>query len=98
MHADYSTSLTPRTKPEPQSVEPEKQAPRVTIVVTSHNRQALLRACLESLEKAEGRDQLQIVVVDNGSVDGAAQLDSDFPDLQWIRLPKNFGLTKAMNL
>lgn len=98
MHADYSISLTPRTKPEPQSVEPEKQAPRVTVVVTSHNRQALLRACLESLEKAEGRDRLQVVVVDNGSVDGAAQLDSDFPDLQWIRLPKNFGLTKAMNL
>ena len=98
MHADYSISLTPRANPEPQSVEPEKQAPRVTVVVTSHNRQALLRACLESLEKAEGRDRLQIVVVDNGSVDGAAQLDSDFPDLQWIRLPKNFGLTKAMNL
>lgn len=98
MHADYSISLTPRTNPEPQSVEPEKQAPRVTVVVTSHNRQALLRACLESLEKAEGHDRLQIVVVDNGSVDGAAQLDSDFPDLQWIRLPKNFGLTKAMNL
>jgi GT2 family glycosyltransferase len=98
MHADYSYSLTPRTNPEPQSVEPEKQAPRVTVVVTSHNRQAMLRACLESLERAEGRDRLQIVVVDNGSIDGAAQLDSDFPDLQWIRLPKNFGLTKAMNL
>ncbi len=31
-------------------------------------------------------------------MDGSAQLDSEFPDLQWIRLPKNFGLTKAMNL
>jgi GT2 family glycosyltransferase len=41
---------------------------------------------------------LQIIVVDNGSSDGAAQLDTEFPHLQWIRLPKNFGLTKAWNL
>ena len=37
-------------------------------------------------------------MVDNGSTDGSAQLDSEFPNLQWIRLPKNFGLTKAWNL
>lgn len=98
MHASYSNSLTPRSSPEPQSTEPVKQPPRVTVVVTSHNRQELLRACLQLLEKSEGRDRLQIVVVDNGSTDGSAQLDDDFPEVQWIRLPKNFGLTKAMNL
>ena len=48
--------------------------------------------------KVQGRETLQIVVVDNGSSDGSAQLDADFPQTQWIRLPKNFGLTKAMNL
>ncbi len=98
MHAGYPISLTPRSSSEHQSPEPEKQTPRVTVVVVSHNRQGMLRTCLETLEKSEGRDKLQIVVVDNGSLDGAAQLDADFPDLQWIRLPKNFGLTKAMNL
>ena len=98
MHASYPNSLTPRSSSEHQSPEPENPKPRVTVVVVSHNRQAMLRACLEALEKSEGREKLQIVVVDNGSVDGSAQLDSDFPDLQWIRLPKNFGLTKAMNL
>jgi GT2 family glycosyltransferase len=98
MHASYSNSLTPRSNPEPREGEPEKQAPRVTVVVTSRNRQQMLRTCLESLERSEGRDRLQIIVVDNGSRDGSAQLDSDFPNVQWIRLPKNFGLTKAMNL
>jgi GT2 family glycosyltransferase len=83
--------------PQPNS-EQEKPAPRVTVVVVSHNRQAMLRRCLASLEKSEGREKLQIVVVENGSMDGSEQLDSEFPDLQWIRLPKNFGLTKAMNL
>jgi GT2 family glycosyltransferase len=85
--------LTPQPNP-----EQEKPAPRVTVVVVSYNRVEMLRSCLASLEKSEGREKLQIVVVENGSMDGSAQLDSEFPDLQWIRLPKNFGLTKAMNL
>lgn len=71
---------------------------RATVVVVSHNRKPLLEACLASLEKSEGREDLQIVVVENGSRDGAAALDAEFPRVQWIRLPKNFGLTKAMNL
>ena len=37
-------------------------------------------------------------MVDNGSSDGSVQLDTDFPQTQFIRLPKNFGLTKAMNI
>jgi N-acetylglucosaminyl-diphospho-decaprenol L-rhamnosyltransferase len=68
------------------------------VVVISHGRKPLLERCLASLEKSEGREDLQIIVVDNGSRDGAAGLDEHFPRAQWIRLPKNFGLTKAMNL
>ena len=68
------------------------------MVVVSHDRVAELRRCLESLEKSEGRESLQIIVVDNGSRDGSARLDADFPRAQFIRLPKNFGLTKAMNI
>jgi GT2 family glycosyltransferase len=37
-------------------------------------------------------------VVDNGSRDGSAQLDDQFQDVQFVRLPKNFGLTKALNI
>jgi len=85
--------LTPQ-----QNQEREKQPPRVSVVVVSRNRAALLRRCLESLEKSEGRETLQIVVVDNGSSDGSAHLDADFPQAQFVRLPKNFGLTKAMNI
>ena len=68
------------------------------MVVVSRNRVDRLRACLESIEAAQDRDRLQLIVVDNGSADGAAHLDSDFPNTQFIRLPKNFGLTKALNL
>src|SRR5579872_5533783 len=83
--------------PQPNAEQP-KQPPRASVVVVSRNRCALLRACLESLEKSEGRESIQVIVVDNGSWDGAAQLDADFPNVQFIRVPKNFGLTKAMNL
>lgn len=68
------------------------------MVVVSYNRVELLRRCLASLERSEGRDTLQLIVVDNGSSDGSAQLDADFPHVQFVRLPKNFGLTKALNL
>ena len=81
----------------PQPEQP-KPPPRVSVVVISHNRCELLRVCLESLEKSEERDTIQVIVVDNGSFDGSAQLDAEFPKMQFIRVPKNFGLTKAMNL
>ena len=68
------------------------------MVVVSHDRVELLRRCLESLEKSEGRQILQLILVDNGSTDGSAQLESEFPNIQFIRLPKNFGLTKALNI
>src|SRR5438477_1947930 len=89
----YARGLAPPPKP-----EKEKPPPRVSVVVVSHNRVDLLRACLESIERSEGRATLQVILVENGSTDGSAQLDSAFPNVQFIRLPKNFGLTKALNL
>ena len=81
-----------------QNSEEQKTPPRVSVMVVSHNRVELLRACLQSLEQSEGRAAMQVIVVDNGSTDGSAQLDSEFPQVQFVRLPKNFGLTKGMNL
>jgi GT2 family glycosyltransferase len=85
--------LTPQANQEKPAAPP-----RVSVVVVSHNRADLLRRCLESLEKSEGRETLQIIGVDNGSIDGSAQLEADFPAVRFFRLPKNFGLTKALNI
>jgi N-acetylglucosaminyl-diphospho-decaprenol L-rhamnosyltransferase len=81
-------------QPEPQSPAP----PRIAAIVVSRNRVQLLRRCLESLEGSEARETLDVVVVDNGSSDGCAHLDEEFPNARFIRLPKNFGLTKALNI
>jgi glycosyltransferase involved in cell wall biosynthesis len=67
--------LTPQ-----KNQEQEKQPPRVSVVVTSRNRVDRLRRCLESVENSEGRATLQVIVVDNGSADGSAQLEGEFPD------------------
>jgi len=83
--------------PQP-GTEQEKQPPRVSVVVVSRNRVDDLRRCLQSIETSRDRGRYQVIVVDNGSTDGAAQLDGEFPDTQFIRLPKNFGMTKAWNL
>jgi GT2 family glycosyltransferase len=82
----------------PQADESVKTPPRVSVVVVSHNQVDGLRRCLASLQSSHGRDTFQIIVVENGSTDGSSRLDLDFPDFQWVKLPKNFGLTKAWNL
>ena len=64
----------------------------------SWNRRALLRRCLEALELSDEREALDPIVVDNGSTDGSAELEAEFPNVRFIRLPRNFGLTKAVNI
>ena len=66
--------------------------------MVSRNRVEMLRRCLASIEASAGRSGFQVIVVDNGSTDGSAQLEDEFPNTQFVRLPKNFGLTKAWNL
>ena len=67
-------------------------------MVVSHNQAQPLERCLESIARSDGRADCQVIVIDNGSIDGSPQLESRFPALQWIKLPKNFGLTKAWNI
>jgi N-acetylglucosaminyl-diphospho-decaprenol L-rhamnosyltransferase len=75
--------------PAPEVIEPK----RVSVVVVSFNRIESLRRSLSKLG-----DRHQVLVVDNGSQDGSHSLDEEFPTVRFIRLPKNFGLTKALNI
>ena len=65
----------------------------MSVVIVSFNRAERLRQSLASLG-----DSHQILVVDNGSRDGSPALEAEFPASRFIRLPKNFGLTKALNI
>jgi N-acetylglucosaminyl-diphospho-decaprenol L-rhamnosyltransferase len=85
------------TPPEPAQAEPEPIV-QVSVVIVSCNRIDSLRASLSALNAAVQNPAMQIIVVDNGSQDGSASLDSEFPATQFLRLPQNFGLTKALNI
>ncbi len=90
----HSVKLLEVAEPSGQAPKP----PKVSALVVSYNRRALLRRALEALERSEARDAIEIVVVDNGSTDGSQELEVVFPHARFIRIPRNFGLTKALNL
>ena len=74
------------------------QPVKVSVLIISHNNAAALRECLAALERSSGRETLEIVVVDNGSQDESPGMDSEFPKIQMLRLPRNFGAVKALNI
>jgi N-acetylglucosaminyl-diphospho-decaprenol L-rhamnosyltransferase len=84
----------------PENIEQPAAEPveHVSVVIVSWNRIDRLRASLSALNAAVENPAIKVIVVDNGSRDGSASLDSEFPAAQFIRLPQNFGLTKALNI
>ncbi len=90
--------ISPQAVEKPEAVEEAPKPPQITVIVVSHNRAELMRKAVEALERSKDREKIEIVVADNGSTDGSAQLESDFPNARFIRMPRNFGLTKALNV
>jgi GT2 family glycosyltransferase len=71
----------------------------VSIVIVSWNARDYLLQCLESLTPAACRYPMEIIVVDNASSDGSAELvENNFPKARLIRNPANLGFAKANNL
>lgn len=77
---------------------PQETKPRVTALVVSYNNVEALRRCLAALELSKGREALEIIVVDKGSRDESSTIDSEFPHITVLRLPRNFGNAKALNI
>lgn len=71
----------------------------VSIVIVSWNARDYLLQCLESLTPAVCRFPMEIIVADNASSDGSAELvENNFPKVRLIRNPANLGFAKANNL
>ena len=65
--------------------------PRVTAVVVTFNRLALLRECLAALA-VQTRAPDRVLVVDNASTDGTADaVRAEFPAVELLALPENVG-------
>lgn len=69
----------------------------VSVIIVSYNTCRLLQACLQNLLNLD--EATEIIVVDNASSDGSAQLvQKEFPEATLIALPENRGLTGAANV
>ncbi len=68
----------------------------IAAIIVSRNQREALERCLTAL--AARSDVIRCVVVDLHSTDGSLQAEETFPSVQFIKLPKHFGTTKALNL
>ena len=71
---------------------------RVSVLIVNWNTADLLRRCLESLRERLDAGTVEIVVVDNASADGSADMvESRFPEVHLIRNDENVGFCRATN-
>lgn len=76
---------------------PDQPRRRVAIVIVTYQARAYLERCIGSL--ISRRCDLKIIVVDNASTDGTAELVAGwFPDVQVIRSASNLGFGAGNNL
>lgn len=70
---------------------------QLSVVVQSHNRRDVLRACLESLKLTLPMSS-EVLVVDNGSRDGTPKMvSSEYPHVRLVRNERNMGRAYARN-
>jgi GT2 family glycosyltransferase len=68
-------------------------------IIVNYNGAALLPRCIRALREAAGAHALEVVVVDNASTDGSADLPClQEEDVRVIRLEENVGFGRANNI
>ena len=71
---------------------------KVSVLIVSQNQIELLRPTLASLAGRLDPEFSEVIVVDCGSVDGSGRIDEQFEGITVLRLPRNFGWTRAVNI
>lgn len=64
----------------------------------AHNQRGALERCLRALDSSAARDRMEVIVVDSGSSDGSGRIDEDFDGITALRLPRDFGKSRARNI
>ncbi|MDY3558677.1 glycosyltransferase family 2 protein [Gemmata sp. JC673] len=89
-----------RTAPfEPRVARPAvPDGPDVSVCIANWNCIELLRRCLQSLFEQDQGARFEVIIADNASTDGAADMvAAEFPDVVLIRNAENYGFARASN-
>lgn len=72
---------------------------KLSIVIVNYNVRYFLQHCLLSVQKACGSLDAEVIVIDNASTDGSAEMmKEEFAGVQYHYLDKNLGFSKANNI
>jgi GT2 family glycosyltransferase len=72
---------------------------KVSVVIVVWNAQKYVAQCLQSLKRECPCSNLEVIIVDNASTDGAPEfVQKDYPEIKLIRNSENFGFAKANNI
>jgi len=72
--------------------------PDLSIIIVNWNTKDYLAGCLASIKDNTKNISYEIIVADNGSADGSADLvEQDFPGVSLIRNEENLGFGRANN-
>lgn len=70
----------------------------LSIVIINWNSRDFLRDCLASIEQNRPPFPYEVVVIDNASYDGAAEMvQRDFPAVRFLQSPDNLGFARGNN-
>jgi hypothetical protein len=80
------------------SDEEQLKTVKLSICIVTYNARKWLKGCLDSINDNTKLDNLEIIVVDNGSKDGVEELlKRDYPQVRFFGNDSNQGYTRPMN-
>jgi N-acetylglucosaminyl-diphospho-decaprenol L-rhamnosyltransferase len=70
----------------------------ITLAIINYNTKSLLKTCIDSIEETQPLAGYEIIVIDNGSADGSAEMmKQDFPQIHFLENAGNLGYAAAAN-
>src|SRR5271169_1031204 len=86
-------------KPKQENTFAKPKKTGVSIIIVVWNAKGYVLECLESLQEHCANAYSEVIVVDNASTDGSAELVAQrFPEFKLIRNSENLGFAKANNI
>ncbi|MEN9742671.1 MAG: hypothetical protein RLZZ65_476 [Bacteroidota bacterium] len=71
----------------------------LSIIIVSFNTNEITAQCIESIYKSKFSIEIEIIVIDNNSIDGTKEnIRQRFPNLNLIELNENIGFSRANNI